>query len=103
MRLPENLGMMCFSDNLPKFHSQFFLADQVLPIQTFPNLCFRKEQSEQSEPTWDPSSSLCARHARVYRMKNHWCVEALDGNTWLNGERLQPGWGGNVMLISHGS
>eukprot|EP00434_Breviolum_minutum_P038358 symbB.v1.2.034022.t1/scaffold4317.1/size41413/3 len=50
-----------------------------------------EEQSEQSEAIWHPSPSLCARHARVYRMKNHWCVEALDGSTWLNGQRLQPG------------
>ena len=54
-------------------------------------LGYNEEQSEQSEPIWHPSPSLCARHARVYRMKNHWCVEALDGSTWLNGQRLQPG------------
>jgi len=101
LRPSENLGMKCFSVNLPKFDSQM-TCSKSFPFKSFASfpmlLMESQEQSEQSEPIWHPSPSLCARHARVYRMKNHWCVEALDGSTWLNGQRLQPGWGHDAKM-----
>ena len=85
------MGMKCFGDNLQK------CSPSPSHSNTFSKFSHAFESQEQSEgfceAIWHPSPSLCARHARVYRMKDHWCVEALDGSTWLNGQRLQPGWG----------